>query len=305
MYRFLCHLGSGVNGQVILVEDKQNWKRYAVKKLKYDEFSTREIYLWRKLHIHNNIVDLKFVHLGYEDYFVFMEPMLCSLAHYIKKFTLCSEKTESILHGLLQALKHCHDRSIIHRDIKPDNILLNVSNVKLCDFSLSGEYTPCMTPNVVTLWYRSPELLFGCTNYTFSVDIWSVGCVLYEMMSSRPPFIAQENSELSQLKSICSVIGNPSDEEKIKMNCEVMNIDFEKLMYKDKYFENFPNFLHNIFKFDFTMRPSANDLLAFCSAKDVIFFQNENYRASLSESLPEDWKEIFSDWNRDEYSHLL
>ena len=125
------------------------------------------------------------------------------------------------------------------------------------------------------------------------------------MMSGHPPFVAKENSELSQLKSICSVMGNPSDEDKMKMNAEVMNIDFEKIMDKDQYFAKFPKFLHDIFKFDFTIRPSASDLLVFCSAQQVIFFRSENYRASLSESPPEDWREIFSSSNCHEYSHLL
>lgn len=305
MFRFVKKLGCGVNGQVVLVEQRSDWNAFAVKKLPIDNLvSKREIDIWKSLCPHDNIVQLINVHIGYNDYFVVMEPMLGSLSDYMRSNTMKAEHIESIFHEILRGLKYCHDRKVIHRDIKPDNILLNTTSVKICDFSLSCEKMDCMTNNVVTLWYKSPELLFGCRHYDESIDIWSAACVLYEMMTSRPPFVADENSEISQLKSICEVLGNPSHAD--MMNLKVFaTISFHPKCKKEDYFANFPQFLLEVFIFDWQKRPSAETLLNFCTKRHVIFSQSENCKASLSESVPEDWKEIFSNLDALDYPHLL
>lgn len=92
---------------------------------------------------------------------------------------------------LLQGLEHCHNRGVLHRDIKGSNLLIdNNSNLKIGDFGLATFFSPHqkqpLTSRVVTLWYRPPELLLGATDYGVSVDLWSTGCILAELYSGKP-----------------------------------------------------------------------------------------------------------------------
>jgi cyclin-dependent kinase 12/13 len=95
------------------------------------------------------------------------------------------------MHQLLSGLMHCHDRGILHRDIKGSNLLIDKNGMlKIADFGLANYYTPLhnrpLTNRVVTLWYRAPELLLGATDYGVGIDLWSAGCLLGEMFAGRP-----------------------------------------------------------------------------------------------------------------------
>lgn len=93
------------------------------------------------------------------------------------------------MHQLLSGLQHCHDRGILHRDIKGSNLLIDKNGMlKIADFGLANYYTHDrpLTNRVVTLWYRAPELLLGATNYGVGIDLWSAGCLLAEMILGRP-----------------------------------------------------------------------------------------------------------------------
>jgi cyclin-dependent kinase 12/13 len=92
---------------------------------------------------------------------------------------------------LLSGLQHCHDRNILHRDIKGSNLLLNNTGMlKIADFGLATLFGPsekrALTSRVVTLWYRAPELLLGAVDYGVGVDLWSVGCILAELFAGKP-----------------------------------------------------------------------------------------------------------------------
>lgn len=92
---------------------------------------------------------------------------------------------------LLSGLEHCHKQGVLHRDIKGSNLLIdNEGNLKIADFGLACFYDSNvrqqMTSRVVTLWYRPPELLLGATYYSIGVDLWSVGCILAELLAERP-----------------------------------------------------------------------------------------------------------------------
>ena len=105
------------------------------------------------------------------------------------------------MHQLLQGLHYCHLRRLIHRDLKPQNLLVNADYVlKIADFGLAralGVPVRALTHEVVTLWYRSPEVLMGQPRYALGLDLWSVGCIFAELYSSRPLF--DGDSEIDQL----------------------------------------------------------------------------------------------------------
>jgi len=95
------------------------------------------------------------------------------------------------MHQLLSGLQHCHERGILHRDIKGSNLLIDKNGMlKIADFGLANFYGPDrhrpLTSRVVTLWYRAPELLLGDTDYGVGVDLWSAGCLLAEMFTGIP-----------------------------------------------------------------------------------------------------------------------
>lgn len=115
---------------------------------------------------------------------------------------------------LTRAVWFCHENFVLHRDIKPNNLLIAADGeVKLADFGLarsfSDPYRP-MTANVITRWYRPPELLFGALHYSGAVDVWSVGLVLAELVL-RLPYIAG-NTEIHQIQLICQAVGTPTEE---------------------------------------------------------------------------------------------
>jgi len=115
---------------------------------------------------------------------------------------------------LSRAVWFCHESFVLHRDIKPNNLLIAADGeVKLADFGLARSFADphqLMTSNVITRWYRPPELLFGAKHYSGAVDVWSVGCVFAELVL-RVPYLAG-NTEVDQISLICKWVGKPAED---------------------------------------------------------------------------------------------
>ncbi|MBA0656053.1 hypothetical protein Goklo_008451 [Gossypium klotzschianum] len=110
------------------------------------------------------------------------------------------------LYQVLRGLKYVHSANVLHRDLKPSNLLLNANcDLKIGDFGLARatSETDFMTEYVVTRWYRAPELLLNCSEYTAAIDIWSVGCILGEIMTRQPLFPGKDYVHQLRLITEC------------------------------------------------------------------------------------------------------
>lgn len=178
--------------------------------------SLREIQILSSLH-HPNIVGLQEVCLtksrGILKVMDYAEFDLKRILE-IKKEAFSASEIKCILKQILQALEFLHDHWIMHRDLKPSNILYdNKGSIKLCDFGLArhfGEPLGNYTPLVVTLYYRAPELLLGAEKYSPAIDMWSLGCIMAEIILGKILF--PETSELALISSILHTIGEPTED---------------------------------------------------------------------------------------------
>nr|XP_025971078.1 cyclin-dependent kinase 10 isoform X2 [Dromaius novaehollandiae] len=178
--------------------------------------SLREITLLLQLR-HPNIVELKEVVVGnhLESIFLVMgycEQDLASLLENMQ--TPFSEaQVKCIILQVLKGLQYLHENYIIHRDLKVSNLLMTDKGcVKIADFGLARTYgmpPKPMTPKVVTLWYRAPELLLGMTTQTTSIDMWAVGCILAELLAHKP--LLPGTSEIHQIDLIVQLLGTPNE----------------------------------------------------------------------------------------------
>ncbi|XP_039110075.1 mitogen-activated protein kinase 15 isoform X1 [Hyaena hyaena] len=229
-YLLKRRLGKGAYGIVWKAVDRRTGEVVAIKKI-FDAFrdktdaqrTFREIMLLQELGDHPNIIRLLEVIRAENDrdiYLVF-ESMDTDLNAVIRKGRLLKDiHKRFIIYQLLRATKFIHSGGVIHRDQKPSNILLDASClVKLCDFGLArslggipeGPEGPALTDYVATRWYRAPEVLLSSSWYTPGVDMWSLGCVLGEMLRGRPLFPG--TSTLHQLELILDTIPPPSKED--------------------------------------------------------------------------------------------
>jgi cyclin-dependent kinase len=129
--------------------------------------------------------------------------------------TAISQSFQSFLYQLLAEIQKFHLHKLLHRDLKPQNLLINREGIlKLADFGLAralGIPVKNFTHEVVTMWYLAPDILMGNKNYSTSVDIWSVGCIFAEIVNRKPLFASQDKAE--QLQKIFKIRSTPSDEE--------------------------------------------------------------------------------------------
>ena len=225
-YRKIDFLGEGQFATVYKAEDTQNKGQIvAVKKIKLgltseakdgiNRTALREIKLLQELH-HPNIINLKNVFGHKSNISLIFDYMDTDLEVIIRDPTiiLSPGDIKAYLVMTLQGLEYLHKNWILHRDLKPNNLLINTSGVlKITDFGLAkmfGSPSRLLTHQVVTRWYRSPELLFGARLYGTGVDIWAFGCIAAELTIGSP--FLQGDTDLAQLSKIFEVRGTPTEE---------------------------------------------------------------------------------------------
>lgn len=223
-YQKISKVGEGTYGVVYKAKDLQTNEIVALKKvrLKPEEEGTpstsiREIALLKELN-HPNVIQLiDVIHTNTKLtlVFEFCENDLRKEMDKPTPLTKTPMKIKLYLYQMLQGISYIHKKRILHRDLKPQNLLINSKGVmKICDFGLARGYSLPVrnyTNEVVTLWYRPPDVLLGYKLYETSVDIWSIGCIFSEMLLGRPIF--EGKNETEQLQKIFTAIGSPSEEE--------------------------------------------------------------------------------------------
>lgn len=222
-YRQMEKIGQGTYGVVYKAQDKRTKELLALKRIGLDaedegipSTAIREISLLKELN-HSNIVRLYDVIHTERALTLVFEYLEQDLKKYmdtlvLKKKTIAPMVLKSFMYQLLCGIAYCHKRRVLHRDLKPQNLLINsAGELKLADFGLARAFgipVRSYTHEVVTLWYRAPDVLLGSRNYSTSVDMWSVGCIFAEMSNGRPLFPGQNDSD--QLKKIFARLGAPS-----------------------------------------------------------------------------------------------
>jgi len=226
-YERLSKIDEGTYGVVWKACDLVTNEIVALKQIKYDTNLFKEgfpITALREISVllalsHECIVTVREMVVGdsFDKVFMVMELMEMDLQEAIT--TKCKEplqqsELKSILYQIVSAVDHIHDKWFLHRDLKTSNILINRSGkVALCDFGLARKYQipyRALTQMVITLWYRPPELLFGETVYGPEVDMWSLGCIMGELLTKEA--MIQGQGEIDQIDKIFNLLGAPTKE---------------------------------------------------------------------------------------------
>jgi nemo like kinase len=188
--------------------------------------------------------------------------------------TLNEDHIKVFLYQILRGIKYLHSAGIIHRDLKPGNLLVN-SNcvVRICDFgfarALATNPKTAMTLEVVTQYYRAPELLAGCVQYGTAIDMWATGCIVAELLGRKILFMAPNTSE--QLEMITDLLGSPAPEDLTHLNsCDAI----KRMLSKQK-----PSALHNLYK----LSPLSTHGLVHLLTQLLVF--NPGKRISCADAL--------------------
>ncbi|KAG9301509.1 hypothetical protein G9A89_008361 [Geosiphon pyriformis] len=221
-YHRLEKLGEGTYATVYKGKNRMNGEIVALKEIHLDSeegapsTAIREISLMKELK-HSNIVRLQDVIHTENKLMLVFEYMDQDLKKYMDTHgnhgALDPFTIKSFMYQMLRGISFCHENRVLHRDLKPQNLLINKNgNLKLADFGLARAFgipVSTFSNEVVTLWYRSPDVLLGSRSYSTSIDIWSAGCIMAEMYTGRPLFPGTTNDD--QLIKIFRIMGTPNE----------------------------------------------------------------------------------------------
>lgn len=228
-YSLIRPIGHGAYGVVISALDKETNEKVAIKKISRafeDPVDAkrilREIKLLKKFK-HENVIRIIDIipppptSEEFEDVYIVQDLMETDLHRIIySKQPLTIDHIQYFIYQILRGLKYIHSANVLHRDLKPSNLLLKSNcDLKICDFGLArgveDEQTGGLTEYVVTRWYRAPEIMLACQEYTSAIDMWSVGCIFAELLARSPLFPGEDY--IAQLRLICDKLGRPSEKD--------------------------------------------------------------------------------------------
>ncbi|EJU03645.1 Pkinase-domain-containing protein [Dacryopinax primogenitus] len=287
-WKLVRELGQGAYGIVVSAQDQISNETVAIKmvtrlfdKLILAKRALREITLLRHFAHHENItgvIDMDVISQDFNEIYLFLEPMEADLHQIIRSGQkLTNAHVQYFLYQILRGVKYIHSANVVHRDIKPGNLLVNADcELKICDFGLSrgfnaraDENTTQMTEYVATRWYRAPEVMLSFKRYSFGIDLWSIGCVLGELVMGKPVFKGKDY--VDQLNLIINTLGTPPDDTIKKIGSDrareyVRNLPFKLPQSLPKLFPRTDNMgrdlIHRFLRFDPDERISVNEALA-------------------------------------------
>nr|KAF6363218.1 mitogen-activated protein kinase 14 [Pipistrellus kuhlii] len=230
-YQNLSPVGSGAYGSVCSAFDTKTGLRVAVKKLSrpfqsiiHAKRTYRELRLLKHMK-HENVIGLLDVFTParsleeFNDVYLVTHLMGADLNNIVKCQKLTDDHVQFLIYQILRGLKYIHSADIIHRDLKPSNLAVNEDcELKILDFGLARHTDDEMTGYVATRWYRAPEIMLNWMHYNQTVDIWSVGCIMAELLTGRTLFPGTDH--IDQLKLILRLVGTPGAELLKKISSE-------------------------------------------------------------------------------------
>jgi len=281
-HRLLTYQGEGTYATVYKGRSKTTNEIVALKEIHLDaeegtpSTAIREISLMKELK-HVNVVRLHDVIHTETKLILIFEYCEQDLKKYMDQHgdrgALDPNTVRSFMYQLLKGTAFCHENQVLHRDLKPQNLLINrKGELKLGDFGLArafGVPVNTFSNEVVTLWYRAPDVLLGSRTYSTSIDVWSCGCIFAEMISGVPLFRGRDNQD--QLLHIMRIIGTPTEAQFQKMQRDSPEIQlkpcprYPKMSFSQVLPKASPHaidLLERLLKFDPAERTSAADALS-------------------------------------------
>ena len=277
----------GTFGIVKLGRDRKSKNRFvAIKKFKTcrednGEMSAemlREIAFFKFTTPNSNLLRLLDLIKENNNFYIVLEGMQRNLKEHYQTQKLTKGSKKNIFVQIVKGLEHLHNNSIMHRDIKPENILANNRNqIKIGDFGLckffhQTLYFRCHTQLVQTIWYRAPEVLLGYNMYNEKIDMWSIGCLWFEIYTETVLFRNTDLTEINQIFMIFQYFGTP-DEKDWNYITKLPNYNkdlpkFPKL--KSTEISKKRNSLLNLFNYNPEKRPSCTKLREYLENKDSL-----------------------------------
>ncbi|XP_054168836.1 mitogen-activated protein kinase 14-like [Oppia nitens] len=323
-YQSLEPVGSGAYGQVCAAIDSQRQIKVAIKKLNrpfqsaiHAKRTYRELRLLKHMN-HENVIGLLDVFSPSQSLDVFQELYLVNhlmgadLNRIIKTQRLSDDHVQFLVYQILRGLKYIHSAGIIHRDLKPSNIAVNEDcELKILDFGLARQSEAEMTGYVATRWYRAPEIMLNWMHYNLTVDIWSVGCIMAELITSKTLFPGTDH--IDQLLRIMNLCGTPDEEFMKKISSEearnyIRSLPtMKKKSFNDVFSGSNPHaidLLQKMLELDADKRPTAEQALAHPYLQQYYDPTDEPIADRYDESFEE--KELsVNEWKKLVYDEMM